>query len=402
MSKVCEALSLVYQRLAGLRIRYKLLIIVLAALFVFLLTKGSSPGQNHFVYLAEAFLHGRLGVTGGGTVLAEIVPYNGNFFVVYPPMPAVLLLPFVAVFGTSFDQGLMSVFLASLCIAATWFMLKKTGVNGNKAVWVTALFGFGTCFWFIASVGSSWYIEHVVAVLFLTLAIILALYKKSPFLTGLILGFAFLSRLPVILSFPFFLFLFFEQKGTWKSSLRVAAFFFIGLGLLVGVYELYNFGRWGVFSDLGYTLIPGIQQDPYFSEGIFNLSYIPRHIYAIFFQGPILLNSFPYFEPNWMGLGLFFTTPAFIYIFKGPWSKLSKYAAFAVVCILPILITHGTVGFTQFGYRFGLDFTPFLILLAAKGMRENLGWEEKILIILSILINLWGTVAIIKFGFVSF
>ena len=105
MSKVHVAFSRVYQRLAGLRIRYKLLIIVLAALFVFLLTKGSSPGQNHFVYLAEAFLHGRLGVTGGGTVLAEIVPYNGNFYVVYPPMPAVLLLPFVAVFGTSFDQG---------------------------------------------------------------------------------------------------------------------------------------------------------------------------------------------------------------------------------------------------------------------------------------------------------
>ncbi len=145
-------------------------------------------------------------------------------------------------------------------------MLKKTGVNGNKAVWLTALFGFGTCFWFIASVGSSWYIEHVVAVLFLTLAIIFALYKKSPFLTGLLLGFAFLSRLPVILSFPFFLFLIFEQKGTWKSRLRVAAYFLIGLGILVGVYELYNFGRWGVLSDLGYTLIPGIQQDPYFTE----------------------------------------------------------------------------------------------------------------------------------------
>ena len=142
--------------------------------------------------MAEAFLHGRLGVTGGGTVLAEIVPYNGNFFVVYPPMPAVLLLPFVAVFGTSFDQGLMSVFLASLCIAATWFMLKKTGVNGNKAVWLTALFGFGTCFWFIASVGSSWYIEHVVAVLFLTLAIILALLQEKPFPYWLAFGFCIL------------------------------------------------------------------------------------------------------------------------------------------------------------------------------------------------------------------
>jgi hypothetical protein len=171
---------------------------------------------------------------------------------------------------------------------------------------------------------------------------------------------------------------------------------------MVAIYELYNFARWGVFSDLGYTLIPGINEDPYFTAGIFNISYIPRHIYAILFQGPILLNSFPYFEPNWIGLGLFFTTPALIYIFKGPWNSLSKYAGLAVLCILPVLITHGTVGFTQFGYRFSLDFTPFLILLVAKGMRNDLGWSEKTLIIISILINLWGILSIIKFNFVSF
>jgi 4-amino-4-deoxy-L-arabinose transferase-like glycosyltransferase len=372
------------------------------SLLVFVLSKGPPPGQNHFVYLAEAFLHGKLGVSGGRTVLAEIVPFHGNYYVVYPPMPAILLLPFVALFGTTVDQGLMSIFLACLAVAATWLMLKKTGVKGSKALWLTALFGFGTCFWFIASVGSAWYIEQVSAVLFLTLAIVLALYKKNPLVIGVLLGFAFLSRLPVVLSFPFFLLLIYEQNSAWKPRLRQAAYFLIGLGIIVAVYELYNFGRWGVFSDLGYYLIPGIQQDPSFTNGIFNLSYIPRHIYAIFFQGPILLDKFPYFKPNWMGLGLFFTTPAFIYIFKGPWNRLSKYAALAVVCILPILITHGTVGFTQFGYRFSLDFTPFLMLLVAKGMRENLGWEEKVLIILSVLVNLWGVVSIIGFNFVSF
>ena len=80
----------------------------------------------------------------------------------------ILLLPFVELFGTNFDQGLMSIFLACLCVAATWLMLKKTGVNGKKALWLTALFGFGTCFWFTEAVGSAWYIEHVSAVLFLT------------------------------------------------------------------------------------------------------------------------------------------------------------------------------------------------------------------------------------------
>ena len=375
MSKISWLISRGIQKLGSLRLRWKILLIVLVSLLIFALSKGPSPGQNHFVYLAEGFLHGRLGVTGGGTVLAEIVPFSGNYYVVYPPMPAILLLPFVAVFGTTFDQGLLSILLASLSVAAVWFMLKKTGSNSKKSVWLAALFGFGTCFWFIASVGSSWYIEHVSAVLFLTLAIILALSKKSPFLTGLLLGFAFLSRLPVILSFPFFLLLIYSQNNEWKPSLKKAAYFLLGLGILVGAYVLYNFGRWGVFSDLGYTLIPGITEDPFFQQGIFNINYIPRHIYAIIFQGPILQDNFPYFQPSWMGLGLFFTTPAFLYIFRGSWSRLSKYAAIAIVCILPILITHGTVGFTQFGYRFSLDFTPFLILLAAKGMSENLRLE---------------------------
>ena len=196
MTQKSLTISRGWQRIVSLRLSWKLLIIALVALLVFFLSKGPSPGQNHFVYLAEAFLHGRLGVSDGGTVLAEIVPFKGNYFVVYPPMPAVLLLPFVALFGTNFDQGLMSILLACFGVAATWLMLKKTGMKGNKALWLTALFGFGTCFWFTAAVGSAWYIEHVSAVLFLTLAIIFALYKNCLLYTSPSPRDGLLSRMP--------------------------------------------------------------------------------------------------------------------------------------------------------------------------------------------------------------
>jgi 4-amino-4-deoxy-L-arabinose transferase-like glycosyltransferase len=406
LSSIRQTLSAATQRIASLRLRYKLLLIALIALSIYFLSKGPPPGQNHFVYLADAFLHGRLGLTGGGTSLAEIVPFNGNYYVVYPPMPAILLLLFVALFGTTVDQALFSVVLASLCVSATWLMLKKTGANSNKALWLTALFGFGTCFWFTAAVGSAWYIEHVVAVLFLTSAIILSMFKKNNFAVGLLLGCAALARLPVVLAFPFFLLMIYDQQNAWKPRFRQALLFLGGLAIPVGLNALYDYARYHVFTNIGYYLIPGIQTDPYFQQGIFNISYIPRHIYAIFFQGPIQLPNFPWFEPSWMGLSLLFTTPAFIYIFVGPfkggWHSLSKKAALAVLCILPPIITHGTVGFTQFGYRFSLDFTPFLMLLVAAGMRENLGWTEKSLIILSVLVNLWGVVSIIGFNFVSF
>jgi hypothetical protein len=279
-------------------------------------------------------------------------------------------------------------------------MIRKTGVKGSKVLWLAVLFGFGTCFWYTAAVGSAWYIEQVSAVLFLTTAIVLALYKKNDFFVGLSLGCAYLSRLPTILAFPFFLLLTYERNDSWKPRLKQMIFFFLGLAIPVFLDLAYNFARYDTILDIGYTII--IKGDPNYPNGLFSLTYIPKNIYAILFQGPILLNSFPYFKPNWMGLGLFFTTPAFLYIFKGPWNKLSKYSAVAVLCILPILITHGTVGFTQFGYRFSLDFTPFLMLLTAKGMSENLSWQEKAIIILSVLVNLWGVVCIIKFNFVSF
>ena len=374
--------------------------IALSSFVVFAASKGPPPGQDHFVWLAYSFLHGKLGLTGHGTALAELVSLHGNYYVVYPPMPAIILLPFVAVWGTSVDQSLISIILASLCVSLTWLMLRKVGVKGSKVLWLAVLFGFGTCFWYTAAVGSAWYIEEVSGVLFLTAAIVLALYRKNNFLVGLCLGFAYLSRLPTILAFPFFLLLTYDQNDSWKPRLKQMAIFFIGLAIPVLLDLAYNFARYDTIFDIGYTII--IRGDPNYPYGLFSLNYIPKHVYAILFQGPILLNSFPYFKPDWIGLGLFFTTPAFLYIFKGPWNRLSKYAAVASACILGLLMMHGTVGFTQFGYRFSLDFTPFLLLLTAKGMSEKLSWQEKALIILSVLVNLWGVVCIIGFNFVSF
>ncbi|MDR2719687.1 MAG: hypothetical protein LBC03_02650, partial [Nitrososphaerota archaeon] len=223
---------------------------------------------------------------------------------------------------------------------------------------------------------------------------------------GLLLGCSVIARLPVALSFPFFFFFIYDQKNMWLPRVWQALIFFGGLAIPVGLNALYDYARYGVFTNIGYYLIPGIQEDPFFQQGIFNIAYIPRHLHAIFLQGPNVLPDFPWFQPNWIGMGLFLTTPAFLFIFigafRGGWRSLNKKAALAILCILPPIITHGTVGFTQFGYRFSLDFVPFLMLLTAAGMRENLGWTEKVLIILSLLINLWGVVSIIKFGFVSF
>jgi 4-amino-4-deoxy-L-arabinose transferase-like glycosyltransferase len=269
------------------------LLISILAFSIYLLTKGPPPGQDHYVWLASAFLHGKLGISNSG--LEELVNWHGNYYVVYPPGPAVLLMPFVAVFGTSFDESLLSIILASISVSVTWLMLRKVGANKNKALWLTVLFGFGTCLWFIASVGSSWYIAEVVAVLFLTSAIVLTLYQKSYALIGLLLGLATLARLTVVLAFPFFLFIVYERNSTWKPRFKQAAVFLIALAIPLILYVAYNMVRYGTVLDIGYNII--IKNDPNYPYGLYSIYYLPKHIYAIFFQGPFVYLLFHTLNP---------------------------------------------------------------------------------------------------------
>ena len=49
-----------------------------------------------------------------------------------------------------------------------------------------------------------------------------------------------------------------------------------------------------------------------------------------------------------------------------------------------------------------MDFYPFLYILTVKSMGERLMWHHKVLILLSVLINLWGVVWVNKFGWWAF
>jgi hypothetical protein len=111
--------------------------------------------------------------------------------------------------------------------------------------------------------------------------------------------------------------------------------------------------------------------------------------------------------PSLLGLSIFITTPAFIYCVLAGGSRLALACWSAIVSIALGDFVHGSVGWVQFSYRFGMDFYPFLLVLTALGMRANLGsggevtWKQRLLISLSVLVNLWGVLWINKFGWVT-
>jgi len=378
--------------------RKKNLVLILIFLFVFFVYLLSSPGPtpyDYFTRLAFAFLHKRLYLLQNPPWLSELVPVKGKYYVVSPPMPAVLLLPFVAIFGPNFSQTLFSILIGSLNVLLTFSLLEKLGVGERIKFWLSLLFAFGTNHWYLASVGSSWYLAHICAVFFLLLALNETFGKKRPFLIGLFVGAAYWSHLPTILSLSFFLPFLSKKRPT-------AIKFFLGIAVFLLLNFAYNFVRFGTIFDIGYRLIPGLLQEPWYSKGVFHPSYIGRNLRLLLFKTPIFQSKPPFLLPSWYGMSLFLTTPAFLLIFKADWcEKLVQLAWLATLLILFPLLLYGGEGWTQFGYRRAMDFTPFLLILTAKGIGKEIRWYHKSLIILSILVNLWGVLWINKFGWVS-
>ena len=77
-----------------------IVVVVTTALYLFTSSRDRQE-LDYFVRLADAMLHGRIYLTQAPSWLNELIPRNGVWYVAYPPWPAILLIPFVAVFGSA-------------------------------------------------------------------------------------------------------------------------------------------------------------------------------------------------------------------------------------------------------------------------------------------------------------
>jgi 4-amino-4-deoxy-L-arabinose transferase-like glycosyltransferase len=379
--------------------KYSVLILFLFTFSVFFLSSPGETPYNYFTRLADSFINGKYWLDTSLPWLNELVPYNGKFFVPYPPMPAIVFMPFIFLFGNSFPQQYLAHLLGAGISVIFYLLAKKLYKKTTTAIWISLLAGLGNIIWFLSAVGSSWYLGQVTASFFLSLAIYLSLSKKSPWLTGACLGAAYLSRIHIIVSLPFFLYIVMQNNKSRKLFQ-----FILGFMPFMFFNAIYNFIRFGVLWDIGYKLIPGVLNEPWYSKGLVHPSYIFSHL-KIFFSGlPKFMREPPFIQPRWGGLAIWITTPAFIYALKAPFKKIIvKLSWLSVFLIGLIIFSHGGTGFTQFGYRYAVDFYPFLLLLTLKGIgKKKLKIHHWILLIISISVNLWGVLWINKFGWVGY
>jgi hypothetical protein len=381
--------------------RKVLFLLAVVVFIVYFATSGGATPYDYFIRLATSFLHGKYYLDANPSWLNELIPItNGKFAVVYPPAPAIVAIPFVLIFGKNFQQQIMSQMMGALA-AFVWGLIafQKSGKK-LTSLWVFLLAGLGNIVWFMSGNGSVWYLGQISAYLFLTLTIYESLNKKRIPLLVLYFSLSILSRLEIVLALPLIIYL---NRDRFKDLKKIFSFV-LGLSFFGIIYGIYNHLRFGSFFQTGYSLVPGILKEPWYQNGLFSLFNIPNHLKIILLALPKFIPTFPFIEPSWAGLAIWITTPAFIYAFRNDIKKrVIQYSWVSIILISLLIFSHGETGFTQFGYRFAVDFYPIILFLIVEALgKDKLKWHHWLLLILSITVNLWGVLWINKFGWVGF
>lgn len=377
-----------------------------------------APGINyypHFIYLADGWLHGHLFINTLPASTNDYTFYHGHWYVAFPPLPAVLLLPFVALFHLSHQDFVSLSFSVGMGIINIGLMLwvlrqfarmREVQLTFSTMAWVLVFFALGSEVLYVTMQPSVWFQAHIVATTFLLLHIGETLGKRRSWLAGIFLGLAALSRSTTLFTFPFFLLLTFAlERKRPKILLKQFIIFGTTLGLFVLGMLLYNWIRFGSLFDFGYASMnidPLVRSDLH-NYGQFSLHFLGTNLHYMWIQLPFLVKKFPYVTFTPFGTGIFWTTPALLLAFLAFRQRCSRWLALALLagCLLPLtlLLLYFNTGWVQFGNRFSMDYLPLVILLATLGMRPKPGWPEKLLIILSISINVWGYIVFAYFPF---
>jgi hypothetical protein len=373
---------------------------------------GHQP-YAYFPELAAAFLEGRLWITPPPWRM-DLTLHDGRWYVPFPPLPAVLLLPWVALAGpVGVDTVLFSTGLAAGAATLVFLVLELmarhrwTQLDVVDNALLTVLFAFGSVQWVVALSGAVWHLGQETAVLFFALATALAAGGRSPFLVGGALALAALARPHLALGLPllvgFTLQRYVDHGGALSSTQAIghlarwtarAGVPLVGAGI---VLLAYNVARFGSPLDFGYTrqVLYDQHATKLASDGWFNVRYLPENLSAMLFALPKWEDG--RLVPDWNGMSLLLTSPALALAVRArrP-APIVLGAWLAVALVLVPLLSYYNTGYKQFGYRFSLDFQTPAIVLLAMAFGRRIGPFGGLLIGLGVVVNAWGVVTVYR------
>lgn len=360
-------------------------------------------GTNSFALVADSFLNMRPWVNGCFDVDCAIV--DGRSYVVFPPLPGVVAMPLVALFGID-TAGFTAIGLAAMLLSILLWkrILTRLDVDGEALPWLLLAIAFASPLFYVTLRSEKiWFFAQGLAFLFVTLSIHEVLAKRL-FTAGLAIGMAFLCRQMSIFYAPLLLLMAFRPE---EPLLRVTGERFRHAVLLalpvlcaIGCYFAYNYWRFGNPLDTGYAGIAfgeGMLKSRTDEFGLWNKAYVLYNAFYLFFQGfhvdfdaarKLTITSL-----DNGGSSVLAASPWLLFLFFTPLRRFAVAGWMLIAGFVVTLLFYHSNGFSQYNtQRYILDWLPVALVMLAmvfhRGTAKG-GWVDmlKLLVIWGLVLN---------------
>lgn len=376
-----------------------LIVAILLCLYttVLYLTVGQRGYDTVLPDLSQRFLDGKVSMSVYKLPPRDISNYYENYYVYFGPLSSLMLMPVVLVLGEKTPQVLIGIFSMVVSFISVYYISLKFRFNRIDSLWLSLFFVFSTVLFSSSVINITAYQVEALGVPFILLSICTYLYKRNAFLVGIFIGLAILTRFTLMLAVSFFFFEMIQKRFTFKQFV----IFLIPVILAIGLLGAYNNRRFHSVLETGYAYniskaSDGLSKNHTYGE--INLLHLPGNLYSFLVMAPEplfmdgkdgFILRFPYMKASPWGLAIWFTSPLFLLLvlrFKKGMYTISSVNA-SILLSLPVVFWY-SIGYAQFGYRYALDFLPFLFLILLPCLSPKLSKTAIALIITGVLFNL--------------
>jgi len=326
----------------------------------------------------------------------ELAVYQGKYYISFPPVPSLFILPLAALYGLQTPNTLLTAIygMLSFCLVFCYTRYIRHRTYSEALFWAGFIV-FGCNILYLSLEGAAWYQAQVLCFL-MSVCSICALSAKKPALNyaGVLFWALSVGCRPFNAVFlPVIVLLLARSHGIDRLNpvLGLAKRlwkYFIPAAVVFALLLYYNWVRFGDLFEFGHNYLPGMVSFP---DGQFSLKYVWPNLRKSF-HFPELVNGRLQFKASDCNF-LLLVNPVYILwisvFFKRDLKPETWMVAGLVLVNALALYMHNTLGVMQFGFRYFVDMIPW-IAFAMLDSDVKLTKPVLLLAAYSVLINIYG------------
>jgi hypothetical protein len=416
---------------------------LVAALAFYFSTNPTLNDLDYTFEIASALLSGDLGLREKPPEwLNEMIPYGHRYYSAFPLGAVISMVPVALLQKASlindFPARILAALIAGACVYFFFQLAKAFGPDYSalkpkpltRRILLALFPVFGTWTWCNLGMGGAWQIALGLALLGETAALYFTLVRPSPFIAGAFFALAFGNRTELLITAPFYLYLFWrhapvaghalhlpdnpegvqdcptmsvssathsdtarENPSVWRklkaacrANTRIVFDFLVVPVTLVLLTGAYNLARFHSISDFGYFHIPEVRDEPWYEHGLFSVHSIPWNVNKSLLEGFLDDPEFPFVSFPPFGCSIFLSSPFLFLLFRNG-GRYRVICWIAIGLLTFILWCHGNPGGWQFSYRYAMILLPWMFLLLTGNGRPKISATEISLLAVSVTIN---------------